>query len=113
MSELDFIRIGEVARLAGLTEATCYNYNATRGFGVPMPCRAIGATKFWSRQEVMAWIRSRQRSRARKRKDPPAVSQNSNPNSDSCDRQIAESHIVAFPMLLISGIQIVPDYRFR
>jgi predicted DNA-binding transcriptional regulator AlpA len=69
MSELDFIRIGEVARLAGLTVGTCYTYNATRSFEMPLPCRAIGATKFWSRMQVMAWIRSRKRSRVPKPKD--------------------------------------------
>jgi hypothetical protein len=68
MSELDFIRIGEVARLAGLTTGTCYVYNAARAFGMPLPCRAIGATKFWSRREIMRWIRGRRRPHQRRKR---------------------------------------------
>ena len=60
----DHVRISEFARLAGLTIGSLYNYNGDSRYGMPAPVAAVGATKFWSRKEVRAWIAARAQHRA-------------------------------------------------
>jgi predicted DNA-binding transcriptional regulator AlpA len=57
--DLKYIRVAEIARLSGHTVGTIYQFNYSRAHGFPHPCRAIGATKFWDRKEIMAWIAER------------------------------------------------------
>ncbi len=54
-----FIRIDEVAKLAGLTLGSAYLYHAQGLYDFPRHGLQIGNVKFWRRSVVIAWVRKR------------------------------------------------------
>ena len=52
-----YLRMNEVAELAGLTVGTAYQYHAGRLYDFPEHHLKIGQIKFWKRSTAAAWAR--------------------------------------------------------